>query len=325
MKQIWKAGIIGTGRIANRFMPEARLVSGIRAECVYNPHRASAEQFASTWGIQAYGDLQDFFRAVDLVYVASPHETHYSYVRAALDHKKHVLCEKPLVFQRKQAEELYAYAEKQKLVLLEGIKTSYCPGFEKLLEVAGSGVIGTVCYVDGCFTKLESKDSRELTDRAYGGSFTELGSYCLLPVVKLLGDGFEHVQFDSVIGDYGLDIFTKASFRYPNGFATAVCGLGVKGEGRLMISGTKGYIVAEAPWWKTSTFEVHYENPLEVERYAEPYAGDGLRYEIAQFLDMVNGTNDSGLKLKPKESIAIADIMERFMKMERNTHEDMGA
>ena len=48
------------------------------------------------------------------------------------------------------------------------------------------------------FTKLESTDSRELNDRLYGGSFTELGSYCLLPVVKLLGNGFEDIRFESI-------------------------------------------------------------------------------------------------------------------------------
>lgn len=323
--RIWKIGIIGTGRIANRFMPEVRLVSGIIPEGVYNPNRESAEQFASAWGVRTYADLQDFFRAVDLIYVASPHETHYPYVKAALEKGKHVLCEKPLVFQRKQAEELYGYADEQNLVLLEGIKTAYCPGFEKLLKIADSGVIGPICYVDGCFTKLESKESRELTDRVYGGSFTELGSYCLLPIVKLLGDGFERVQFDSIIGDKGLDIFTKASFLYPVVLAAAVCVLGVKGEERLMISGTKGYIVAEASWWKTSNFEVHYENPLNVEKYSEIYSGEGLRYEIAEFMNMVNGDNDSGPKLTHKESITIADIMERFMKTERSKYEDMGA
>ena len=56
-----------------------------------------------------------------------------------------------------------------------------------------------------------------------------------------------------------------------------------------MISGTKGYVTAEAPWWKTTDMEVHYENPLEVEKYSEPFLGDGLRYEISAFVDRVNG------------------------------------
>ena len=95
--------------------------------------------------------------------------------------------------------------------------------------------------------------------------------------------------------------------------ATATCGLGVKSEGRLLISGTKGYLVAEAPWWKTGYFEVHYENPGEVDKYSERFLGDGLRYEISDFLSMINGNTKNGFKLPRGESIALAGIMERFL------------
>ena len=333
-KIIQRAGVIGTGRIANRFMPEAGLADGIQVQAVYNPHLDSAVQFASRWGLEASRDLTDFFQRVDLVYVASPHETHAAYIKAALDHGKHVLCEKPLALKGEQAKELFAYAERQNLVLFEGIKTAYCPGFRKMLEIARSGSIGSICYVEACFTKLESGDSRELTDRMYGGSFTELGSYCLLPIIKLLGNGFEDVRFDSIKADNGLDVFTKATFRYPGALAAAICGLGAKAEGRLVISGTKGYATAEAPWWKTTDMEVHYENPLEVEQYSEPFLGDGLRYEITAFVDWVNRVENKvhdgrkargswasgdfcGLGLRPEDSIALADIMGRFMETER--------
>ncbi len=315
-KRIQKIGIMGTGRIADCFMPEVKLVSGINAQGVYNPHRDSAEKFAAKWEIDAYNELDEFFRAVDMVYVASPHETHYSYVKAALSEGKHVLCEKPMALERKQAEELFDLAQEHHLILMEGIKTAYCPGFEKLLGIACSRTIGTIRYVDACFTKLESDGCRELTDPVYGGSFTELGSYCLLPIIKLLGNDIQDVSFDSVRNNNGLDLFTKASFRYSNGFATATCGLGVKADGRLMIAGTKGYIVAEAPWWKTTYFEVHYEDPSEIEKYSERFLGDGLRYEISDFLNMVNGSGDSRFKLTRGESITMADVMERFMKTE---------
>lgn len=313
-KRIQKIGIIGTGRIANRFMQEVKLVSGISAQGVYNPHKKSAQTYAEKWNVDAYENLEDFFDAIDLVYVASPHETHYLYVKAALEHGKHILCEKPMTLQKEKTEELFRYAEEHNLVLLEGIKTAYCPCFEKLLGIAGSGMIGDVCYIDACFTKLESNDSRELTDNVYGGSFTELGSYCLLPILKLLGTDFEHVEFDSIKSKNNLDIFTKASFHYPHGLATATCGLGVKADGRLMIAGTQGYIVVEAPWWKTTYFEVHYEDSSEVEKYSDRFLGDGLRYEISDFLKMVNGNKNSGYKLTPHDSIILAEIMERFLK-----------
>ena len=316
-KQIQRIGIIGTGRIADRFIPEAKLVSGINTQGVYNPHMESAAKFAEKWKIDYYKDIEDFYEAVDAVYIATPHETHYEYIKSSLEHGKHVLCEKPMVLQRAQAEELFPYAKERNLILFEGIKTAYCPGFTQLLGIACSGMIGNIRNIEACFTKLEDSESRELTDLQYGGSFTELGSYCMLPIIKIFGDEYTQVRFDTINSDDGLDLFTKVSFKYPNGIATATCGLGVKSEGRLLISGTKGYIVVEAPWWKTTYFEVHHENPNDVEKYSDRFLGDGLRYEISDFLSMINGSSKSEFKLTRSESVAFADVVERFLKENR--------
>ena len=313
---IQRIGMIGTGRIAARFIPEARLVSGISTQGVYNPNAESAQRFAKQWEINAYTTLETFYEAVDAVYIASPHETHYQYIYDALKHGKHVLCEKPIVLKRNQAKELFACAKEKELVLMEGVKTAYCPGFHKLLGIARSGTIGSIRNVEACFTKLEKPDSRELTDAVYGGSFVELGSYVMLPILKIFGKEYNEIRFDIIRDSKRLDLFTKASFLFPTGIATATCGLGVKSEGRLLVAGTKGYIVAEPPWWKTSYFEVHYEDAGKVEKYSETFLGDGLRYEISDFLSMINGNNSSEFKLTRSESTAMAGIIERFMEEE---------
>ncbi len=315
-QHIQRIGIIGTGRIADRFVVEAKLVSGVSVEGVYNPHTESAVRFADKWEINVYKDIEKFYQSVNTVYIASPHDTHYGYAKAALEHGKHVLCEKPMVLRQDQAKELFCYAREHKLILFEGIKTAYCPGFHKLLGIACSGMIGSICNVEACFTKLEQENRRELTDCIYGGSFIELGSYVMLPVLKIFGKEYEDIRFESIRNQKGLDIFTKTSLRYSNGIATVTCGLGVKSEGRLLISGTKGYLVAEAPWWKTSYFEVHYENPEKVDKYSENFLGDGLRYEISDFLSMINGNYNNEFKLTRGESLALAGIMEQFMRVE---------
>jgi glycerol-3-phosphate cytidylyltransferase len=321
-KRIQRIGIIGTGRIAERFIPEAKLVSGVSVEAVYNPHTESALRYAGRWGIDSYKNLEEFYQAVDSVYIASPHETHYQYIKKALEHGKHVLCEKPMVLKGQQAKELFALAKENRLVLFEGIKTAYCPGFGKMMGMACSGLIGTVRNVEACFTKLENPKNRELTDLQYGGSFIELGSYVMLPIIKMFGHEPEQVRFDRINGENGLDLFTKAYFKYPNGLGTATCGLGVKSEGQLIISGTKGYILAEAPWWKTAYFEIHHENPSDVEKFSERFLEDGLRYEISDFLSLINGNKKNGFKLTPEDSVVMAEVMEEFLR-EKN-HENMG-
>lgn len=323
--KIQRIGIIGTGRIARRFLTESKCVSGVNVQGVYNPHMESATKFAKEHEIDVFRSLDELYAQSDIVYVASPHASHYSYAKDALLHDKHVICEKPFVLEKNQAEELFALAKERNRVLFEGIKTAYCPGFNNLVNVACSGIIGSIRYVDACFTKLEGKETRELTDIKYGGSFLELGSYCLLPAIKFFGCDYEEVTFDSIHGENGLDLFTKASLRFPKGLATVTCGLGVKSDGRLLVAGTKGYIVADAPWWKTTYFEVHFEDVNKVEKYSERFLGDGLRYEISALLRQINGNTRSEFKLTRSESIAMAGIMEKFMEKEgRCADENMG-
>ena len=317
-RSIQRLGIIGTGRIARRFLPESKAVSGINPQGVYNPHWESAVRFAQDTDMAAYRSMEEFCDNADIVYIASPHETHYAYIKTALEHRKHVLCEKPMVLQKVQAEELFALAHEKNCILLEGIKTAYAPGFQKLLGIAGSGHIGSIRHIEACFTKLEKPNSRELTDEKYGGSFLELGSYVLLPILKIFGVEYDTIDFDSINDEKGLDLFTRVTLRYPYGLATAICGLGVKSEGHLIIAGTKGYIIVQAPWWKTSYFEVHYEDASETQRYAETFLGEGLRYEAADLLSRIDGTAKGDYKLTRGESIALAGIMEEFLRRHRD-------
>lgn len=308
--QILRMGVIGSGRIAHRFCPEAKYVSGVNVEGVYNPHLESALKYKDKFGLKFGTDqIDDFFSQIDAVYIASPHETHAAYIRQALEQKKHVLCEKPMALFGAEAEELFKLAKNKGCILMEAIKTAYCPGFQQLLGIARSGVIGAVRDVEACFTKLENPQSRELTDLKYGGSFLELGSYPLLAVVKLLGTDYQEVRFESVKDENGLDIFTKAYFGYKNSLAMVKVGLGVKSEGELIVSGTKGYILVSAPWWKTQDIEVRFENPLRNEKFFYKFLGDGLRYEIGDFAAAVNGNEKKAYKLRMEESVALAKVM----------------
>ena len=311
---IIRLGIIGTGRIASRMIPEVKYVSGINTDAVYNPHIDSARRFAEQFELNKYmDDLEEFYAEIDAVYIASPHQTHYEYIKSAVQHRKHVLCEKPMVLKKEQAKEVFRMAEENRVVLMEAVKTAYCPGFNQLLSIVRSGAIGSVRDVEACFTKLENPLSRELTDKSYGGSFTELGSYTILPVLKILGKDFKELEFKSHWAANGLDIYTKAYFTYENALATSKNGLGVKSEGQLIISGTRGYIIVEAPWWKTTSFEVRYEDRSQNEKYFSKFFKDGLRYEIGDFVSGINGFGDKHFKLTKGESITMAGIMEKFM------------
>lgn len=313
--ELVRLGIIGSGRIAGRFVPESKYVSGLTIEGVYNPHIDSARRFAVEHELGfATDDEEELFARVNAVNIASPHGTHYAYAKKALEHGKHVLCEKPMAMKREQAEELFALARSKGLVLMEAIKTAYTPGFIRLLSMAKSGIIGEIRDVEACFTRLTPSTLRELTDRETGGSFTEFGSYTVLPALKLLGTQYEDIRFESFLADNGVDIYTKAYFKYERSMATSKTGLKVKSDGQLLISGTNGYIMVEAPWWKTESFQVCYEDFTQNEKVFTKFLGDGLRYELSDFVSTINGSREDDFKLTAEESIALAGIMEEFLK-----------
>ena len=312
-------GIVGSGRIAPRFLAEAKYVSGVNVRAVYNPGKESAMAFANKHELEAYyGGFDEFLETVDAIYIASPHQTHYQYAKMALKKRKHVLCEKPLTFSVKEAEELYELAETKKAVLMEGIKTAYCPGFVEMMNVAKNGIIGEVRDVEACFSRITGPTLREMTNAEYGGAFLEFGSYTLLPIFKLLGCDYESVEFDSIKAENGIDIYSKIHFKFKDGLALSKTGVGVKSEGQLVIAGTQGYILAESPWWLTRSFEVRFEDPNKIVKYSPKFLGDGLRYEIADFVSKINGNNKNSYYLTKEESIAMAGVVERFMKLRRS-------
>lgn len=311
---IIRLGIMGSGRIARRFVPESKYVSGLSVEGVYNPHLESAQNFADTYELGFATDkIEELYCRVNAVNIATPHGTHYAYAKDALLHGKHVLCEKPLAMKKSEAEELFAIAKTKGLVLMEAIKTAHIPGFIRLLSMAKSGIIGEIRDVEACFTRLTDSRLRELTDEEYGGSFTEFGSYTVLPILKLLGTKYEDVKFESFLAENGVDVYTKAYFKYKNAMGTSKTGLKVKSEGQLLISGTNGYILVESPWWKTAGFEICYEDFNKNEKVYTKFLGDGLRYELSDFVTTINGSKNEGYKLTDDESVAIADIMEKFL------------
>lgn len=321
---IIRMGIIGSGRIANRFVPEAKYVSGINSEGVYNPNLESAKAFANRFELKFFtNDINYFFENVDAVYIASPHNTHYDYIKQSLSNGKHVLCEKPLTLSANQSRECFALAKEKNLILMEEIKTAYCPGFNKMLSIAKSGGIGKIKDIEGCFTKLVGSNMRELKKEENGGSVTELASYPLLPIIKLFGTDYNGLTFDSFRNNEGVDVFTKIYLKYPKAIATAKVGLGVKSEGELIISGTNGYIYVAPPWWKTQYFEVRYENIEENEKFFTKFLGDGLRYALSDFVSLVNGNTKKGNKLTEKESIAISEIIDKFLNDEGTNNINM--
>ncbi len=314
----YRIGVIGGGRIANRFVPETKVVNGALVTAVLDTDAARAEAFAARHGIEAYSDFDAFVQGVDAVYVASPHPTHYDYVRRSLLSGKHVLCEIPFTLSKAEALELYRLAEERHLILLEASKTAFCPAFGHVVTLVKSGVIGEVVDVMASLSKMVDAPARELDPAQAGGAMTEHAPLTLMAIVKLLGIDWKDINFHTK-RQGGVDIYTKGVVNYPHATSSFTLGIGVKTEGNLVISGTKGYVYVPAPWWLTDYFEVRYEDQNHNRKYFYSYDGEGLRYEIQEFLSMIVNDRRSCYKLRRRESVAIAEIIERFRNGENVT------
>jgi len=310
-----RMGIAGHGRIARRFLKESKYVSGIEITTVYGRDGERVRRFAESYELLEYDtEYERFLDKVQAVYIAVPHHLHEELARKALMRGKHVLCEKPLALSREAAEELFRLADEKGCILLEALKTAFFPAFQQLTEVAKSGLIGSIKAVDATFTKLIEDDSgREYDPMQAGGAWTELGAYPAFAVGKLLGTEPRGVRFVTCRRPQtGVDVFTRAEFLYSNAVASATAGIGVKQEGDLCITGTRGYIYVPAPWWKTEGFEVRFEDPQLNRKYSIQFEGDGLRYELASFLHLIHGRLHGGCLLTREDSLFMADVTSQF-------------
>ncbi|MDN5345975.1 MAG: hypothetical protein PWQ73_472 [Petrotoga sp.] len=312
-------GIVGCGRIAKRFLKESKFISGVNCDFVYHPNKDKARQFAEANELCFYHDnLEEFLSNVDAIYVATPHDTHYFYTKTALENGKHVLCEKPMVLSRQEAEELFDLANEKNLVLFEAIKTAYFKGFNQIVNFTKTGKIGVPKSVEATFTKISIPEgSREFDYEKCGGSVTELSSYVLLPIMKVFGVNYKDVVFYTYTGGRKVDVYTIINVIYNHGIGIGKVGIGVKSEGELIISGEEGYIYTPSPWWLTDYFEVRREDFRLNRRFSYPLEGEGLRYELAAFVQSIrDGNTYNNHYVTKEESIAIAAIVEKFLKKE---------
>ena len=307
-----RTGIVGCGKIARRFVPEAAFVSGIEITGAYDSDPSVLQEFAQQNSIAAYSSYEELLGDNDAVYIATPHLSHYQLSKRALLAGKHVLCEIPLVLEEGQAIDLYSLADEQGLVLMEAHKTAHCPAFNHLMVMIKSGAIGEVVDIEASLSRLlPDKTRREFDPAQAGGSMYESAVYPLLPIFKLLGTDYERLNIYSRM-ENGVDVYTKGVMLYPTAICSFKLGLGVKTEGNLVISGTRGYAYVEAPWWKTDYFELRYEDQNQNKKYFYKWDSEGLRYEIQEWISCIINRRLTTSRLLPKESIAMARAMQQF-------------
>lgn len=311
-RNLVRIGIIGAENIVRRFCDEQRYVSGTELIGIWDDNLpGQAENYSAAQGMTLYGDLEQLIHDSDAVYINTPPVTHEGFIRKAIAAGKHVLCEFPFAFSPKLVDELYALARAKKLILFHGLKTAYCPAFQRLVSHAKTGLIGNIISVDASFTQVLGSALGHQIRISSGGSLHAESEYAVLAFAKLLGQDVQGAEFFSRCNEDGYDIYTRFLLHYPQAIASAVVAINAKSEGCLVVTGTRGYIYVPAPWWKTEYYEARFEDFNKNLKFFYKFQGEGLRYEIAEFTKCIH-TGKESLLLTQEETRLMAQIMEAF-------------
>ena len=288
-------GFVGESPIINKIERESKYVNGLVAGKVFtlNDRFLSDSLKDQARQTSSFDELLD---ASDALYIISAPELHYNQIKQALERGKHVLCESPVTLRPEEWRELKALAAEKKVVLLDAIKTAYSMAYNRLLLLAKSGIIGDIVSVDtSCTSLLEFDPTQDINqEQLEWNSVCAWGPTAMLPIFQLLGTDYvsKRIVTRFVDEERSYDAFTSIMFIYPHAVASLKVGQGVKSEGEMVVSGTKGYIYVPAPWWKTDYFEVRYEDPHNNKRYFYQLDGEGLRYELLSFLRTIRLERD---------------------------------
>ena len=313
-KRLVHIGIVGSNMVLSKFIRECDYVNGAKISGICSDDLNKELNFPEGVPVYSIAQYEEFLDQMDAVYIVTHPAEHYSHIKQALLKRKHVLCESPIALSTDQCTELWSIAEQNGCVLMDGIKTAYATAYSRLLVLVKSGAIGDVVSVDAVCTSMRDIDAiqrLELDER--WNSICGWGPTALLPIFQILGTNYlKKTIVSKTIGtDANFDVFSKIDLIYSNAVASLRVGKGVKSEGELVISGTKGYVYVPAPWWLTDYFEVRFENATQNKRYFHQLDGEGIRYEIVAFIKSIQNKGRYNV-ISQECSGAIVKMIESF-------------
>ncbi|HMH22293.1 MAG TPA: Gfo/Idh/MocA family oxidoreductase [Puia sp.] len=309
----YKWGIIGPGKIANKFAAALAMTEGASLEAVASRDPARGREFAEKFGAaRSYTDYASLAAdpGIDAVYVATPHGFHCEQALLCLRQGKAVLCEKPMALSNSQVRQMVLAARENKAFLMEAMWTRFLPVSEKLLDLIGSGKIGKIRYVRADFGFLApfNPESRLFKLSLGGGSLLDIGIYPLFLCLLLLGEP-DVLKAMGQLSPTGSDESCQALFNYKDGSiatisSTLACQTSISAE----IAGTEGMIEMPTPWYKNDRLVLRRPKEEPMPFQLEPMV-NGFEYQIRETMRCL----DQGLIESPSMSHEFSLMMSRVM------------
>ena len=279
-----KWGIIGLGNIAHKFANELQLVNGAELVAVASRSKENAETFANMHHCaKAYDSYEAIMKddTIDIIYIATPHNSHAELSLLALENNKHVLCEKPIALNYPDAEKMIAASKKHNKFFMEAFWTRFNPSFKATFENVKKGEIGQIHYINADFAfSAKGKNRNRLFDlKLGGGSLMDIGVYPLFLAYTLLGIP-EKIHAQSIFHSSGVDAQTAMILQYPDAQAILYSGICHTSNMKATISGSEGRINIDTIWHMAESYTV-IKNNTET-KYSLPTNGMGYTYEIEE-------------------------------------------
>lgn len=239
--------VLGTGVIANE-MAEALHNMGRSLYGVANRTQKKAVDFAKKYKVEkVYDEIDDMFTDpnVDIVYLTTPHNTHYPFMKKALENGKHLLVEKSITLNSEELDEMIELARKKNLVLAEAMTIWHMPIYKELWRRVDSGSLGKVQMITMNFGSFKEYDmnNRFFNMNLAGGALLDIGVYALSIVRSFMKEKPEQIVSQMLPSPAGSDEQATILLSNSQGqMASVALSLHSKQPKRAMISCEKAYI-----------------------------------------------------------------------------------
>ena len=307
-------GIIGPGKIANKFAIALRMVEGARLGGIASRDTGKAREFAAKHGAgKTYNNYATLATdpEIDAIYVATPHGFHAEHSIICLKNGKAVLCEKPMALNAREVGEMISASQQHHAFLMEAMWTRFLPMMQTIMELIISGQIGEIRYIRADFGFYAPFDAngRLFDIRLGGGSLLDIGIYPLYLCLQLLGEPAKIVAAGR-LSPSGSDETCHAILQYPNGANTVVSStLSCQTSLTAEIAGTAGMIRIPSPWYKNDLFEWNRTGEPVQTVQLEPMV-NGFEYQIREVQQCIGQGKIESPSLPHSFSLMMARTMD---------------
>jgi predicted dehydrogenase len=314
MEQKINWGIIGCGSIARSFVEALSVIKDAKLVAVASKSGDKAREFAAKYEVPKYYNTYDALASdseIDVVYIANTHNFHKQSAILCLQHKKAVLCEKPLTVNARDTEEVIKIARQEKVFLMEAMWTRFHPSILKLKELLAEGIIGKVqmLKVDfGIITRFGA-GGRHLNPELAGGALLDVGIYPITMANLVFGKHPADIKSTAFIGNTGVDEISSYLFTYDTGeIAMLTSAVNLFMPHVATIFGTNGSIVVP-DFFHAQKFVIQLKDQKE-KTLKFPFKRNGYEYEIMELMECLrNGKTESTI-MPLDESLQIMKTMD---------------